>query len=187
MNSVLLIIDMQEDFFRHERLKNHRAKLTHCTNELAEICRAGDSHIIWVTQEFMPDLSDASREVRAKGIHIVVAGTPGASLLPELKAGLSDTYVVKKRYSAFFGTHLDKLFARLKPDRLLIAGINTHACVRSTVVDAYQRDYEIILASECIDSHDAEHHEISWRYMEGKLGTAMSNAQVRSLLASDAG
>ena len=54
--------------------------------------------------------------------------------------------------------------------RLIVCGVNTHACVRTTVVDAYQRDFEVILAEDCIDSHDAEHHEISLRDMNGKLG-----------------
>lgn len=184
--SALLVVDMQEDFFRHQRLERNRTALARSTNALTEICRAAGGHVIWVRQEFADDLHDAPLEIRTKGIRIVVTGTAGAALLPELKPEEADFSIIKKRYSAFYGTDLDALLASLQPTKLLIAGINTHACIRSTVIDAYQRDYEIILARDCIDSHDAEHHEISWRYMDGKLGLGLSNEQVRNLLASDA-
>lgn len=134
--------------------------------------------VVWVRQEFAPDLSDASLEVRRHQTRVVIAGTPGADLLPELVVHLSDHVVLKKRYSAFFGTNLDELLARLDCDRMIVAGVNTHACVRTTVVDAYQRDYEVILAKDCIDSLDREHHEVTWRYMDGKLGRGMANEEI---------
>ena len=178
-----LIIDMQEDFFAHERLVQRRAKLSRGVNELVAICRRNGVDVIWVKQEFSPDLSDAMLEARRKSIRVVISGTPGASILSELDFRPSDHLVVKKRYSAFFGTKLDELLATLGTTTLIVAGINTHACVRMAVVDAYQRDYEVILARECIESYDAEHHDVSWRYMDGKLGRAMGNEQILTVLA----
>lgn len=185
MNVATLIIDMQEDFFQKERLKRRRLELSQRVNELIEICRASNVVVVWVKQEFSPDLSDATLEMRKRGISIVIAGTHGASLLSELDHQSSDEIIIKKRYSPFFGTNLDDLLSKLQVTQLIVAGINTHACVRTAVVDAYQRDYEVILAQDCIESHDAEHHDISWRYMDGKLGRGMSNEEIRLLLAGD--
>ena len=178
-----LIIDTQVDFFLHDRLTRRRASLAKSINELVAASRASGTPGIWVKQEFAPDLSDATLEARRKGIRIVIAGTPGAAMLPELDVRPADTVIVKKRYSAFFGTNLDGTLARLMPEALVIAGINTHACVRATVIDAYQRDFDLILARDCIDSHDEQHHDVSWRYMDGKLGRGMSNAEIRSLMS----
>ena len=177
---------MQEDFFAHERLTRRRDDLARGVNELVACCREHDLDIVWVKQEFAPDLSDAMLEVREKGIHIVISGTPGAAILDELDCRSADSLVVKKRYSAFFGTDLDDRLLGSGTSKLIVAGINTHACIRATVVDAYQRDFEVILARDCIDSHDLEHHEISWRYMNGKLGTGMSNEQIRLSFAGAA-
>jgi nicotinamidase-related amidase len=179
-----LIIDTQGDFFGHDRLVRRRAALAKCINELVAASRAAATPVIWVKQEFAADLSDASLEARRKNIRIVIAGSPGAALLPELDFHASDTVIIKKRYSAFFGTDLDRTLARFEPEALVVAGINTHACVRATVIDAYQRDYDVILARECIDSHDEQHHDVSWRYMDGKLGRGMSNAEIGSLMSS---
>ncbi|GLQ90625.1 hypothetical protein GCM10007898_42010 [Dyella flagellata] len=184
MASVLLIIDMQVDFFAHEGLVRQRSALAAHTNALIAMARAAKVPIVWVKQEFLPDLSDASLEVKRGRISIVIAGTPGAMLLPELDAQVQDLVVVKKRYSAFFGTVLDTFLSRIGCTRLIVAGINTHACIRTTVVDAYQRDYEVILAGDCISSHDKTHHEISWKYMDGKLGIGMSNERLGDLLRS---
>lgn len=115
---------------------------------------------------------------------MVIAGTAGAKILPELDMQDHDQVVVKKRYSTFFRTDLDDRLSRLDCSQLIVAGVNTHACIRTTVVDAYQRDYKIILAKDCIGSHDIEHHEITWRYMDGKLGIGMSNNEISVLLAA---
>ena len=176
--TVTVIIDMQVDFFAHERLAKRRPELVASTSDLVAASRKAGVPVVWVKQEFSPDLSDATLEVKRGNIRIVVAGTPGASILPELEQHPSDHVIVKKRYSAFFGTRLDELLGSVSCNHLVIAGINTHACVRTTDVDAYQRDYDVILARECIESHDKEHHEVTWRYMDGKFGRSMSNDQI---------
>ncbi len=182
MIPVTLIIDMQVDFFAHKRLSDGRGGLVVNVNALAAATREAETPLVWVKQEFSPDLSDASLEVKRSKISVVISGTSGAQILPELDVRSSDNIIIKKRYSAFFGTDLDDLLRSFHCDTLIVAGVNTHACIRTTVVDAYQRDYDVILARECIESHDGEHHEVSSRYMDGKLGRGMDNREIRSLL-----
>jgi isochorismate hydrolase len=66
---------------------------------------------------------------------------------------------------------------------LILAGINTHACIRMTAIDAYQRDIPVILAADCIGSYDREHHEISLRYMKDKIAVVMSNGELAAACA----
>jgi isochorismate hydrolase len=63
---------------------------------------------------------------------------------------------------------------------LVIAGINTHACVRMAAIDAYQRDMRVILASEAIDSYDEDHARVSLRYMNGKIARVLGNAAIKA-------
>jgi isochorismate hydrolase len=123
--------------------------------------------------------------MRAKGIHITIKDTEGCQILQELAPASSERVVVKKRYSAFFGTDLDRILGEIAPDAIILAGINTHACVRTTAIDAYQRDWPVILASDCIESYDREHHEISLRYMSDKIAVVMSNREIDSALLGD--
>ena len=90
--------------------------------------------------------------------------------------------LIKKRYSAFFGTELEAILGRLQPDGLVLAGINTHACIRTTAIDAYQRDWPVVLAADCIDSYDREHHDLTLRYMKDKLAALMTNREIDAML-----
>jgi nicotinamidase-related amidase len=180
---VLLVIDLQNDFLdRWEPAR--RAALIEATNELVGIMRRAGNSVIWVRQEFEPDLSDALPEMRAKGIHVAIKGTDGCKLNSGLDLASTDRVIVKKRYSAFFGTELDESLRDLQPDAVILAGINTHACIRMTAIDAYQRDWPVILAFDCIDSYDREHHEISLRYMKDKIAAVMTDREIESALRS---
>jgi len=179
----LIVIDMLNDFLQ-SWAPAARQRLVQATNALVAIVRSHQRPIIWVRQEFRPDLQDAFPEMRAKGILITIAGTPGCQIVSELAVDRSDTILVKKRYSAFFGTTLDQVLADLRPDGLILAGINTHACIRMAAIDAYQRDWQVILAADCVGSYDQEHHEISLRYMKDKIAAVMSNEEIRKMLST---
>ena len=179
---VLIVIDMLHDFL-DAWAPAWRRPLVEAVNDLVATMRDFNLPIIWVRQEFESDLSDAFPEMRAKGIYITIKGTRGCQILDELAVEPQDRIVVKKRYSAFYGTNLDEVLAELAPDAIILAGINTHACIRMAAIDAYQRDWPVVLASECIDSYDREHHEISLRYMQNKIATIMTNAEIRSALS----
>ncbi len=176
-NPALLVIDLLNDFLDSWPAAS-RDRLLQATNELIALVRAANHPIIWVRQEFEPDLRDAFAEMRAKETRSTIRGTHGALIASSLDVRVSDPMIIKKRYSAFFGTGLDRLLAELQLDSLIFAGINTHACIRTTAIDAYQRDWPVILAADCIDSYDREHHDISLRYMKDKIAAVLTNAEI---------
>jgi maleamate amidohydrolase len=178
---VLLVIDMLNDFLDNWP-SSRRHELCESANELIGMMRNLRRPIVWVRQEFQPDLRDAFLEMRRKGIRKTIAGTPGCEVVPELAPEPGDEIVVKKRFSAFYGTSLDSLLEQLSPQTLILAGINTHACIRMTAIDAYQRDRRVILALDCIDSYDREHHDISLRYMMDYIAEVMTNYELRRTL-----
>ena len=148
-------------------------------NELVALMRQFGHPVIWVRQEFEPDLRDAFPEMKRKGIQTTIKGTQGCEIVSDLAVAPSDTVIIKKRYSAFYGTNLDEVLDRLNADTVILAGINTHACIRTTAIDAYQRDWEVILAADCVGSYDKEHHEVSLKYMKDKIASIMSNEEIR--------
>jgi nicotinamidase-related amidase len=180
---VLIVIDMLNDFFS-DWDQESRAKLCSSINQLVDAFRSKALPIIWVRQEFEPDLSDAFAEMRAKDRRKTIKGTSGCQILPELSVHPEDDVVVKKRYSAFFRTNLDEILAKYGPDTLIFVGINTHACIRTAVIDAYQRDWPVVIALDCVDSWDKEHHQVSLRYMIGKLASGLHNSQIVAGLKS---
>ena len=180
---LLLVIDMQNDFLDGWPA-DARESLLRSTQDLVLLVRSHGFPVAWVRQEFEADLSDAFREMRAKRISITIKGTSGCEIAPQLPVGEYDPVIVKKRFSAFFGTKLEDVLAELKPDTLILAGINTHACIRTTAIDAYQRDWRVIIASDCVGSYDEEHHAITLRYLEREVAGGMSNQEIGDALGT---
>ena len=181
----LIVIDLQNDFL--DRLEaNTRASLIANTNQLIETFRERHCPVIWIRQLLSPDLNDAPLLIKDRQIAVVIDGTPGAEIDAELDRRDDDHVVTKKRYSAFFGTNLGQTLRDLDPERITLAGVNTHACVRSTAIDAYQRDMRVLLASDCLASYDPTHGRISMAYMDGNIARAMSNHQIRNVMRGDA-
>jgi maleamate amidohydrolase len=178
----LLVIDLLNDYLDRWAPAD-RARLIGKTNSLVSIFRAHDRPVIWVRQEFEPDLSDAFLDMRANAIFVTIRGTVGARFDAGLEIDASEPVLIKKRYSAFFGTNLDSLLVDLGVDGVTLCGINTHACIRMAAIDAFQRDLEVIIAGECVGSYDAEHAAISLSYMSGKIATILGNDEIAARLA----
>lgn len=183
MKAVLVVVDMLNDFFEQSSvLATQRGRLVANTNELVRGFRSRGLPVLWIRQEFAPDLHDAFPEMRSKNISITIAGTRGCELLSELDALPTDTVIVKKRYSAFFGTNLAARLSELRPELLVIGGVNSHACVRMTVIDAYQLDYPVVVAGDCIASSDSEHHDVTVRYLDGNVARVVDNTEIFGMI-----
>ncbi|MBP6442660.1 MAG: cysteine hydrolase [Gemmatimonadales bacterium] len=180
---MLIVIDMQVDFFECvPALAAQRGSLVAAINALVAEFRRACLPVVWVRQEFAVDLSDAFLDMRRHNTAITIAGTTGCQILPDLDQHAGDEVIVKKRYSAFFGTGLEGLLAPLAPTTIVLAGINTHACIRTTAIDAYQRDYEVILAGECVGSGDRAHHDMTLNYLDDHIVRIWSNADLAARL-----
>ncbi|NOJ08362.1 cysteine hydrolase [Vibrio splendidus] len=185
MAKLLLVIDMQEDFFQRGRLADKRIEFTRSLNALVHAFRRENQKIIWVRQVFKEDLSDTYLALRQSSQKWTIQGTSGCELLSELVRHPNEHEIIKKRYSAFFGTDLDAILNGISPTEIVIAGVNTHACVRVTAIDAYQRDYHLLLATECIDSYDQGCHDESFGYMVNSgIGVPLSNTEIIDRLKS---
>jgi nicotinamidase-related amidase len=170
---------MLNDCFGHVELQRLRASLCSSINELTGLAREHGHPVVWVRQEFEPDLSDAMLDMKRENIRMFIKGTRGPLILDELTRCSSDLEIVKKRYSMFFRTDLDALLRRLGTDRIVLAGVNTHACVRMAATDAYQRDFPVVIVRECVASNDTHHHEVTMDYLDGGIARVASLAELR--------
>jgi len=177
---VLLVIDVMNGSFEGWP-GGMPPELLRGINDLVHGLRSLRAPVIWVRQEFAEDMHDAFLSMRDNGIKGYVRDTRDVELVAGLDVRPADEVVVKKRYSAFFGTDLDARLARHAPTHLVLAGVNTHACVRTTAIDAYQRDYRVVLAVDAIGSYDRTHHDVSMAYMSRSIGRVLGNGAILDL------
>jgi len=95
------------------------------------------------------DEIDFGIELKKEPKHCI-EGSGGEEIVDELTPKEKEYIIVKRRYSAFFGTDLEILLKGLRADTLIITGVATNVCVRATIQDAKQRDYHVFVPSECV-------------------------------------
>ena len=61
-----------------------------------------------------------------------------------------DTVIVKKRPSAFAGTHLGGILRAGRIDTLICTGVTMASCVRHTVEDALGEGFRTVVVRECV-------------------------------------
>jgi ureidoacrylate peracid hydrolase len=94
----------------------------------------------------------------------------------------NDIVVPKRRYSAFFGTDLDLHLRERHIATVLVIGVVTNICVRSTVHDAFFLGYEVVVPVECVAATSPQAQATSLYDMATHYGTVAPLDQVLSLL-----
>lgn len=131
-------------------------------NRLADSCRLVQIPVIWVRQNITTGpggndggLYPAFHEMeRLKDLYNKGTGT---EIFPEMDYRPSTDHVVfKNRYSAFLANppELRLRLDLLKRTQLIIAGIAANVCVESTVRDAMQLDYEVVVIADAVGTFD---------------------------------
>lgn len=178
MSTALILIDLQNDFFRTEYEDQNHAKqveqqLTKNINRLLDAARPQQIPVFFVVTSLEPDASNWNLRMKDLGSAICIKGTEGEAILTGLKFNEKDHIIHKTRYSAFFKTELDEVLKSMAIDTLIIGGINTHACIRTSAVDAFMRDYRVIIPEECVVSYNPEYHETSMKYFSKRIAMVL--------------
>jgi biuret amidohydrolase len=89
---------------------------------------------------------------RSTAAHHNLEGSPGTQIIPDLLG--KEDYVInnKKRLDCFYGTDLEILLRILGTETVVLTGINTNTCVLNTAFTACNRDFQVIVISDCVAS-----------------------------------
>lgn len=113
-------------------------------------------------------------------------GSWGTEVVAELGRRPSDITVFKRRFSAFFETDLDLTLKDLEVDTLIVFGVVTNICVRSTVHDAFFRGYRVFVPEDCCAA-TAEREQASSLYdIATHFGTVTRSAEVIAAVTAGA-
>jgi len=94
------------------------------------------------------------------GSNRLAEGTPRADIAPELRPAPGELVVTKSRVGAFSTTELAEQLSQRGIDTLLLAGIATSGVVLSTVREAADRDYRLLVLADCCADGDPLVHEV---------------------------
>ena len=86
-----------------------------------------------------------------------------SELIPQIAENKkeSDYLIEKGKISPFYNTNLEQKLKELNVDELVISGLLTNLCVRSSASDAYDRDYKITIVSDACQSNSKKIHKFT--------------------------
>ncbi len=97
-------------------------------------------------------------DFRVRPVH-AIKGTWGSDFIPELYPEGEEYIVQKRRHSGFQHTDLDLYLKEENLDTVVVTGVWTNVCVRSTAADALANAYRVITLSDGVHSKNEEMHK----------------------------
>ena len=139
--------------------------------KLATAFRRRGLPIVHVVRLYRPDGSNVDlvrRQSIEQGARIAVPGSAGSQIAPELlpnvveqdhelllagdlqEVGTAEHVMYKPRWGAFYDTDLDRHLRESGTTTLVFAGCNFPNCPRTSIYEASERDFRIVLVSDAI-------------------------------------
>jgi maleamate amidohydrolase len=153
------------------------------TSRLLQYARSINVDVIFTTTAY----HEGDREARffhakVPALRDLRLGTPAVEVDPRLSPLPTETLLVKKFASAFFGTALHSQLTAGRVDTLLITGCTTSGCVRATAVDALQHGFRPIVVRDCVGDRAKAPHEANLFDIESKYGDVVELDEALSYL-----
>jgi ureidoacrylate peracid hydrolase len=143
---------------------------------VVEAARDAGTTIVFVRSIIKED--EHSRNTLSWPPHIVAGLAPdaeGTDWDPQVVPAAGDIEVIKRRYSAFFGTELDALLRERGIETVVLIGLTTNVCVQSSVRDAWQLDYNTVTLSDCCAEVGQENQESSLAFNARNFGSVQTS------------
>ena len=160
--TALLVMDVQRGIV--ERFGEGAEALLEPLARAVAAARAAEAVVVYVRIGFRPGAPEASPRNRS---FAALAGGSGFGLddeatqvHPAVAPEPDDPVVVKKRVSAFAGSDLEVLLRSRGVDTLVLTGIATSGVVLSTLREAADRDYRLLVVADCCLDADPEVHRV---------------------------
>ena len=191
INPALLVVDMQNGFVSkggsYDLMGLNVSKYNDVVPSLKRLiafCRKVKMPIFYsqaVREESGIDLLTRShrilpksREERIKRRPICIRGSWDAEIVQELKPNFDDHVVIKRRDSVFQDTEVEVWLRSLGIDSIIFAGIDTSICVESSLRDAFNHGYDVVLISDATASNNLNHYNSTLDNIRNYYGIVMN-------------
>lgn len=161
--TALLLIDVINDFDFPEadQLLRYARPMAKKLLRLKRRAQRAGVPVIYVNDNFGRWKSDFRHTVE----HCATKGRAG-ELVRLLRPEENDYFVLKPKHSGFFSTTLETLLRYLGTQTLILTGIAGNFCVLFTANDAYMRDFDLFVPSDCSVSNTRQENQSALRIMK---------------------
>ncbi|HEY3904275.1 MAG TPA: isochorismatase family cysteine hydrolase [Streptosporangiaceae bacterium] len=159
--TALLVMDVQRGIV--ERFADDPGYLDRLATAITK-ARAAGLPVIYVTISFRHGHPEIS--ARNKSFSAIMTGggythdDPATRVHPAVAPQQGDIVVIKRRVSAFTGSDLEVVLRGLGIGTLVLTGISTSGVVLSTLRQAADLDYQLVVLSDACLDLDSEVHRV---------------------------
>ncbi len=200
INFGLVVIDMQNGFVSKGGSYDHLGmniqeyqRIIPKAKDLIDFCRSKKIPIFYteaVREASGIDLLTRfhrllplAREERLK-VPITVRGTWDAHTIDEIKPTENDLIVIKRRDGAFQDTELRVWLQSEGINTLVFCGIDTSICVETSLREAFNIGYDVILVSDATASGNKRHYETTLERVRDYYGLVLDADRFYKLVNS---
>lgn len=178
--AAVLVVDMLNEFLAEggQMVLLEGRRTIEPIRQLIEAARRAGIRVIWVCDEH-PTAEDAEF---LKRVPHCLRGTWGAQIVDELKPAENEIRITKRRYSGFFQTDLDLRLRDWGITQLIVTGVVTNICVRSTTHDAFFLGYQVLIPEECVAATSEREQASSLYDIDTHYGTVTTLDKVLEMI-----
>jgi nicotinamidase-related amidase len=160
----VVLIDVINDleFPEAEQLLGYALPMAKRIKLLKQRARAAGIPVIYANDNFGRWQSNFNAQVE----HCLQDGVRGRPVVELLAPDDDDYFVLKPKHSGFYCTALDILLEYLGVKTVILTGIAGNICVLFTANDAYLRDLNLIIPSDCVASNTESENRIALDQMQ---------------------
>jgi nicotinamidase-related amidase len=185
--SALLVMDFQTGIVDSVPAADRDALLGR-TAALIDAARRAGAMVAYVIVGFRPGYPEVSAAhptfgaIRGSGRFVL--GSAGTEIHPAVAPKPDEVIVTKHRVNAFAGTDLAMVLRANGIGTLVLAGVATSGVVLSTLRQAADDDYRIVVVADCCADRDAEVHRVMIEKVFARQATVTTAEAVMTAFAA---
>ena len=181
--SALVVVDMINGFTDPEcPLGSNCPEVVEANIKILDAFRLKQLPIFFTTVVYFNQNQASVFRKKLPALNVLQPNSHWVAVDSALERRKNEVLIEKQWASAFFQTNLDEHFKQLEIDSLVVTGLTTSGCVRASVVDGLQSNYQVVVAKEAVGDRNQEAHKANLFDMNAKYADVVSLSTVTDSL-----
>jgi nicotinamidase-related amidase len=182
--TALVLIDLQKGILSASRAPYSSESVIEKSVAMGRSINAHGGTLVLVHVGFSKSGADRLSQAVDEAMPVPADGMPAdwTEFHPDVAALAADVVVMKRQWGAFHGTELDLQLRRRGIRTIILAGVATNFGVESTAREAWQHNYEVVIAEDACTTMSEEMHRFPVQKIFPRLARVRSTAEILTAL-----
>lgn len=159
--TALILIDLQKGILSRPLKPYDTAQIVQNSVALAQGIKKAGGIIVAVNVAFATNSVDQLSQPVDAPNPPEMRPPDWSELVPEIMALNPELHITKRQWGAFFGTELDMQLRRRGINTIVLGGVATNMGVESTAREAWQHNYNLIVAEDACSTMAEDMHQFA--------------------------